>query len=96
MKAYVAIMFASKDELISYGRDVQAALHKLSNGKTQRIESTAGVTAIGFVSDAEYSVIFRTCEDLWRKEQRTWVFPLETAVVTDAKLHEWARRQIPV
>lgn len=95
MKAYLALMLAKSEDIASYGKEVADVIKKLSGGKMTYAEGAAGVVAIGFASKEEESVIRRSFQGLWRREQRTWVLSLDNPLVIDQKLMDWARRQAP-
>lgn len=95
MKAYLALMLAKKEDLATYGKEVADIIKGLSGGKMTYAEGAAGVVVIGFASNKDESVIRRSFQDLWRAEQRTWVLPLDSPLLIDQKLMDWARRQVP-
>lgn len=95
MKSYLALMFAKPEDISTYGKEVAAAIKKISGGRMKYAEGGAGVVAIGFATGENWSVISRAFHDLWRPEQRTWVLPLDEASLVDKALLDWAKKQAP-
>ena len=90
MPAYVCLMFCKKEDLKSYGVEVVAAIRSVAGAKFKYGEAAAGVVAIAFVTDREWSTITRAFRDLWRPEQRCWVLALEGDMMIDNALLDWS------
>jgi hypothetical protein len=95
MKAYLAVVFAKQSESRAYLLEVAIAIKSVAGMNLKYGEAAASVAAIAFLSDESETSIRRAFKDLWRVEQRTWIFPLESPVMVDAKLMEWVRKHCP-
>ena len=95
MGAYVAFIFTSQKDNISYMKEVAEAIKKLAGNNMKRGESSAGITAVAFITDADPKAITKAFSHLWRPEQRVWVLPLDSdpgPLVIDQALMEWVSR----
>ena len=90
MPAYVVLMFCTKEDLKSYGIEVATAIKSIAGARFKCGEGAAGIVAIAFATDKEWSIIARTFRDLWRPEQRCWVLPLEGDMMIDKALIDWS------
>lgn len=93
MKPYIALVFCKAEDLKSYGAEVVAAIRSVAGDRMKYSEGTSHMAAIGFATDRSADDIHRAFEPLWRREQRTWVLPIESPVMIDKAIMEWHRRQ---
>lgn len=91
MNGYLALMFCSPQDLRSYAPDVMKVIQQVAGTNFKRGESAAHVTAIAFRSDKSPADISKAFQDLWRREQRTWVLPLDQPLLIDKALMDWSR-----
>lgn len=94
MNAYMALIFCSKADLRSYGREVSDTIASLAGTRVKRSESTEHVVAVAFATSRPRTDVVKAFKDLWRPEQRTWVMPLEDPVLIDKSIMDWAKRQV--
>lgn len=96
MKPYLAVVFAKQEESRAYLAEVAAAIKSVAGSNMKYGEGAASVAAIAFLTEKDSDSINKAFKDLWRQEQRTWVFPLDSPIMIDAKLMDWVRKNCQV
>jgi hypothetical protein len=94
MKAYLALTFADQKESRNYLAEVGAVVKAIAGDNFKRGAGAASVVAVAFLTDKDRSEICDAFKPLWRPEQRTWVLPLDQALLMDASLKDWALRAL--
>lgn len=96
MKPYLAVVFAKQLDSRSFLAEVAAAIKSVAGANMKYGDAAASVAAIAFITDKDAKVIHKAFADLWRPEQRVWVFPIESPIMVDKALMDWIRKNCQV
>lgn len=91
--AYIAVLIASQKEMPAYARDAVRSIKAIAGNDVTMSDAGHGTTVCAFITDLDPAGVRAALKDLWRTEERIWIFSASDVVQGRGATLEWIQRR---
>lgn len=92
--AYIAVLISSQKGMAAFAKDAVKSIRAIADNELTMSDAGHGATVCAFVTELDPRAVRAALKDLWREEDRIWIFAADGVVQGRGATLEWIQKRV--